>query len=172
MKLLEKGNKITLFEGGIVVDENLLKYKNLVKDTTKKVTLSSKDDLSESEVSIDFNQIVNTDPDSITPGQYLFLEGEKEKEATDKTLKGLSRVKEFLGDSNARKFNISISEKLLKILKENNSLISGRIRNQIFVNNNDFTTKSINTSSTVSKKEEKSYLEKEKRRLLRIKQRN
>lgn len=84
MKLLEKGNK-----GGIVVDENLLKYKNLVKDTTKKVTLSSKDDLSESEVSIDFNQIVNTDPDSITPGQYLFLEGEKEKEATDKTLKGL-----------------------------------------------------------------------------------
>lgn len=55
MKLLEKGNKITLFEGGIVVDENLLKYKNLVKDTTKKVTLSSKDDLSESEVSIDFN---------------------------------------------------------------------------------------------------------------------
>ena len=31
MKLLEKGNRITLFEGGIVVDENLLKYKNLVK---------------------------------------------------------------------------------------------------------------------------------------------
>lgn len=27
MKLLEKGNRITLFEGGIVVDENLLKYK-------------------------------------------------------------------------------------------------------------------------------------------------
>ena len=24
MKLLEKGNRITLFEGGIVVDENLL----------------------------------------------------------------------------------------------------------------------------------------------------
>ena len=36
MKLLEKGNRITLFEGGIVVDENLLKYKNLVKDTTEK----------------------------------------------------------------------------------------------------------------------------------------
>lgn len=27
MKLLEKGNRITLFEGGIVVDENLLKLK-------------------------------------------------------------------------------------------------------------------------------------------------
>jgi hypothetical protein len=98
MKLLEKGNRITLFEGGIVVDENLLKYKNLVKDTTEKVTLSSKEDLKESEVNINFNRIVNTDPDSITPGQFLFLEGEKEIEATDKILKGLSRVKEVLGE--------------------------------------------------------------------------
>lgn len=162
MKLLEKGNRITLFEGGIVVDENLLKYKNLVKDTTEKVTLSSKEDLKESEVNINFNRIVNTDPDSITPGQFLFLEGEKEIEATDKILKGLSRVKEFLGDSNARKFNISISEKLLKILKENNSLISGRIRNQIFVNNNDDSVKYVNTNmnSSGNKKEKKGFLEK------------
>lgn len=36
MKLLEKGNRITLFEGGIVVDENLLKYKNLVKRYNRK----------------------------------------------------------------------------------------------------------------------------------------
>jgi hypothetical protein len=36
MKLLEKGNRITLFEGGIVVDENLLKYKNLEKIQPKK----------------------------------------------------------------------------------------------------------------------------------------
>lgn len=162
MKLLEKGNRITLFEGGIVVDENLLKYKNLVKDTTEKVTLSPKEDLKESEVNINFNRIVNTDPDSITPGQFLFLEGEKEIEATDKILKGLSRVKEFLGDSNARKFNISISEKLLKILKENNSLISGRIRNQIFVNNNDDSVKYVNTNmnSSGNKKEKKGFLEK------------
>ena len=143
-------------------DENLLKYKNLVKDTTEKVTLSSKEDLKESEVNINFNRIVNTDPDSITPGQFLFLEGEKEIEATDKILKGLSRVKEFLGDSNARKFNISISEKLLKILKENNSLISGRIRNQIFVNNNDDSVKYVNTNmnSSGNKKEKKGFLEK------------
>lgn len=35
MKLLEKGNRITLFEGGIVVDENLLNIKSS-KDTTEK----------------------------------------------------------------------------------------------------------------------------------------
>ena len=65
----------------------------LFRSTTEKVTLSSKEDLKESEVNINFNRIVNTDPDSITPGQFLFLEGEKEIEATDKILKGLSMAR-------------------------------------------------------------------------------
>lgn len=157
MKLLEKGNKISLFENGIIVDENLLKYKNLVKDTTEKVTLNPKKNLEES-VSINFNQIINTDPDSITPGQFLFLEGEKEKEAMDNVLKGLIGVKEFLGSSDARKFNISISDKLLKILKENNSLISSRIRNQIF--DNDNTAVKYISGSSIEQKENKNFLKK------------
>lgn len=42
MKLLEKGNRIAIFETGIVIDENLLKYKNLINDTTEKVKLDPK----------------------------------------------------------------------------------------------------------------------------------
>lgn len=155
MKLLGQENKIRLFENGIIVDENLLKYKNLVKDATRRVSLDPKKN-SEENVSIDFDEIINTDPDSITPGQFLFLEGEKEKEATDKVLKSLVGVKEFLGSSDARKFNISISERLFEILKKNNSLATSRI----FLSSVDNGTVKYISGSSSSKKEDKSFLKK------------
>lgn len=132
MKLLEKGDRITLFENGILVDENLLKYKNLVNETTEKVKLKSNDRHKDSDIDASFNRIINTDPDAITPGQFLFLESEKEKVATDKVLNGLMNVKSFINSSDAKKFNISISEKLLELLKKNNS-ISRRVINN-FIN--------------------------------------
>lgn len=52
------------------------------------------------------------------------------------------RVKEFINSGDARKFNISISSKLLESLKKNNSVISRRI--------NGFTVPNISTDSDKS----------------------
>lgn len=137
MKLLEKGNRIAIFETGIVIDENLLKYKNLINDTTEKVKLDPKAGIDK-----EFELTIQSDPDSITPGQFLFLESENEKKAVDSVVNGLLRVKEFINSGDARKFNISISSKLLESLKKNNSVISRRI--------NGFTVLNISTDSDKS----------------------
>lgn len=108
MKLLGKDNQVTLFKSGVEVDKSLLKYKTLIENTTEKVQLKNED---EDEINISFNRILES-----KSNLYLFLDTKKEETAirgsiTDK----LSNIKDFINSSDARKFNILISKKTLRI---------------------------------------------------------
>lgn len=108
MKLLENEfgeYRVTLFKSGIEIDKNLLKYRDLIENTTEKVKLKSEDEIN---VNVNFNRVLES-----TSNQYLFLNEKEEKIARNITDKLLS-AKNFINSCDARKFNILISKKLLE----------------------------------------------------------
>ena len=121
MKLLENEfgeYRVTLFKSGIEIDKNLLKYRDLIENTTEKVKLKSEDEIN---VNVNFNRVLES-----TSNQYLFLNEKEEKIARNITDKLLS-AKNFINSCDARKFNILISKKLLESIKKNSSLQFNRL---------------------------------------------
>ena len=132
MKLVNKGSyEINLFRDGIKVDRNLLKFRNLEKalDTVK---INSNDKINEKGVSLEFKVI--TDPDEITPDEYVFLK-EDEKNNVLSSLSRLKNIKDFLRQNDSSLFNLRISKYLLDLIKTNRfAALSDSNNNIVFRN--------------------------------------
>lgn len=142
-RLLRKNSKeLSLFrnETEIEVDKELPKYKNLIKETKK---IGSKDNIRDEvngDISLTFSKIVQEDPDSVTPDEFMFLQDESRKRA----LESISKMKNFsevIGTEDAGLFNIRISSYLLKVLKDHgprlriNNLLNASIDREFEVEN-------------------------------------
>ena len=133
MRLVNKGSyEINLFKDGIVVDRSLLKFQN-VENSLKTVKIGSKE-AEEKGVALEFK--VATDPDEVTPDEYVFL-GEEEKKNVLTSLTKMKNIKDFLGHENSSLFNIKISKYLLGLIKSNNH-IGGRFASSSDINNMNF----------------------------------
>lgn len=142
MELLRSEKELRLFkdEFDIIIDKTLPKFTNIVKVRKK---INPKDNIDdEFSVSINYVEVVDKDPDSITPDGFVFLE-EEEKNKILKQIGNLKTLKEVVGQENAELFNIKISARLLELIRTRTSiprnfLIGSNESKKIIIENNHY----------------------------------
>lgn len=124
MKLLRENGRLYLFETSddIVIDNSLPKYSRLMKNKSS-VSLKEFSDMEAEKLKLEnerFDQMVSgvgEDPDRFTVDDYKFLEDFSKKKILEQ-IKDMKSIKEVIGDKDADKFNIRISSRLLKLMKD------------------------------------------------------
>ena len=142
MELLRSEKELRLFkdEFDIIIDKTLPKFTNIVKVRKK---INPKDNIDDDfSVSINYVEVVDKDPDSITPDGFVFLE-EEEKNKILKQIGNLKTLKEVVGQENAELFNIKISARLLELIRTRTSiprnfLIGSNESKEIIIENNHY----------------------------------